>query len=140
MEQAHVDALVAQALAELPNECCGMLAGTIESSATGTPVARVAAVFPLVNKTASPIEYDAEPTSLIRAVQAARHRDLEIVAIYHSHPTSPPVPSKKDMARSYWEGVVYLILSLAGPKPVLRGWWLNADSYREADWEVAAES
>src|SRR5262245_45099121 len=41
--------MVAQAVEEVPNECCGLLAGR-----PGEPVARR---YPLVNAAASPVEY-----------------------------------------------------------------------------------
>ena len=61
--------MVAQAVAELPNECCGLLAGRIEpvaaQDAERKPVARVMRKYPLVNKAASPTEYDMSRTVTI---------------------------------------------------------------------------
>lgn len=127
------DAMVAHALAERPNECCGLLAGVRNEG-----VARVVAHYPLVNALASPVEYEAEHKSLLAAHRDTWARQIDVLAVYHSHPTSPPVPSRKDMERSYWEGVVYLIISLMASTPEVRGWWISATDYREAEWEVEA--
>jgi proteasome lid subunit RPN8/RPN11 len=129
--QSAYDAMIAQAQAARPNECCGMLAGAVEGE-----VARVVKVYPLVNALASPVEYESEPRSMLEAVQDQMHLGLEVLAVYHSHPTSAPVPSKKDLARNYSEDVVSMIISLADPEPVVRAWWLTGTDYREADWQV----
>src|SRR4051794_11260944 len=91
---------VAQALSERPNECCGLLAGHMDGD-----VARVVAVCPLVNALASPVEYESEPRSMFAAYRDYTSKGLDVLAVYHSHPTSPPVPSKKDLARNYSEDV-----------------------------------
>ena len=131
--------MLAQAVAELPNECCGMLAGRIvpaEGDATAVPVGQVEEVYPLVNEAASPVEYLSEPRSMFAAVRDMTRRGLDILAVYHSHPTSDPMPSRKDLERNYSPDVVNLIVSLQTEEPVVRGWWLEAESYREASWEV----
>lgn len=123
--------LVAQALAEQPNECCGLLAGVIQAGE-----GRVVARYPLVNELASPTEYNAEPRGLFQAHRDMRERGQEVLAIYHSHPTSPPVPSRKDRERNYSEDVVCVIVSLQSDPPEVRAWWLTADAHREAQLEV----
>ena len=47
-----------------------------------------------------------------------------------------PVPSRRDLERNYSEQVVNLIIGLAGGEPEVRGWWLTATDYREAEFEV----
>jgi proteasome lid subunit RPN8/RPN11 len=134
------EAMVAQAVAELPNECCGLLAGTlrpIDTAGPGPAVGRVVCCYPLVNKAASPREFLSDAHSLFAAHRDMRNRGLEVLAVYHSHPTSDPVPSRTDLERNYWPGVVSLIISLKGAAPVLRGWWLGAADYQQAEWECA---
>ena len=69
-----------------------------------------------------------------------RQRELEILAIYHSHPTTHAVPSKKDLAQSFSDNVINFIISLQGAEPVMRGWWLRTDSYDEATWSILGPS
>ena len=136
--------MVAHARAELPNECCGLIAAqwsgiSGQESATDTQSPRVLAeqCYPLVNELASPTEYLSEPRSMFRAVKDMRPRGLEIVAVYHSHPSSEPVPSRKDLERNYSPGVIHLIISLMGEQLFMRGWWLAEDGFQEAVWTLA---
>jgi len=124
-------AMLAQAVAELPNECCGLLGGS--SNVNG--LMRALSIYPLINAVASPTAYESEPRSMFGAMREFRRIDLDVVAVYHSHPSSPPVPSRTDLARNYGEGVMNLIISLQTAQPEVRGWWLTATDYREADWE-----
>jgi [CysO sulfur-carrier protein]-S-L-cysteine hydrolase len=122
------DSMLAQALDERPNECCGLLAGVIDGD-----VGRVTHRYALVNELHSPVEYNAEVRGLIAAHKDMRERGIDVLATYHSHPTSAPVPSKKDLAANYSVDTVSLIISLLHETPVVRGWWLTETDYREAD-------
>jgi proteasome lid subunit RPN8/RPN11 len=123
--------MLEQAQAESPNECCGLLAGRVEDG-----VGRVEARYPLVNETASPIEFNADPRSMLRAFKDMRARGIRELAIYHSHPTAPPIPSKVDLARNYSTEVMSLIIGLSEDRPVMRGWWLQEDCFQEATWKI----
>src|SRR5437773_1648343 len=76
------EALVGQARAEQPNECCGLLAGRVEAG-----VGRVSHRFPLRNELASPREYSSEPRDHLNADRRMRELGIDLLAIYHSHPT-----------------------------------------------------
>jgi proteasome lid subunit RPN8/RPN11 len=123
------DEMLAQARAELPNECCGLLAGRVVDG-----VGRAEVRYPLVNAAADPKRFESDPRSMLAAEKDMRRRGLDVLAVYHSHPTSPAVPSKTDLAQNYSVDVVNLIISLTDKDPSVRGWWLTADDYREAEW------
>jgi [CysO sulfur-carrier protein]-S-L-cysteine hydrolase len=129
--------MIAHAQAELPNECCGLLAGTIGADG----IARIEHRFAMVNALASPTEYEWEPKSHFAAVREMRRLAMDMLAIYHSHPTTHPVPSRKDCAR-YNEvrpligDLMHFIVGLHEGTPTVRGWWLARDDYLEAEWDV----
>jgi proteasome lid subunit RPN8/RPN11 len=126
--------MIAQARAELPNECCGLLAGRMEGE-----VRRVEAHYPLRNAAASPTRYDGDPKDHLAAQKDMHRCGTDVLAVYHSHPTSDPVPSRTDRdpdQNGYGDTVVHLIISLKGEEPAVRGWWLTAEAFREAAWEV----
>jgi proteasome lid subunit RPN8/RPN11 len=125
--------MLAQAAAERPLECCGLLAGP----ANDGPFWRVVRYYPLVNAAASPTEYESEARSILAADKDMRRNGWKVLAIYHSHPTSPPVPSRKDLENNFYgDTAVHLIISLQSAQPKVHGWWLSATEYREAEWEV----
>jgi proteasome lid subunit RPN8/RPN11 len=131
--------LLAQAQAELPNECCGLLAGRVGQEG-GRSVARVSQCYPLINAAERPtIRYESEPRSMFAAVRDIERQGLEVLAVYHSHPTSDPIPSRTDRERNYSPDVVNLIISLHSAEPCIRAWWLTEVDYREADWLVVPD-
>ena len=112
----------------LPLECCGLLAGRIADG-----VGIVSARFSITNDAASASEYETNPRDLFDAFRAMRKDSIELLAIYHSHPTSDPVPSRRDIERNtYGESVAHLIVGRANAEPEVRAWWLTEQGYREA--------
>lgn len=93
-------ALVEHAEAELPNEACGLISlrdGVAER------------FFPGRNRAASPYRFELE---IDPDVWFLEDEGLEL-AVFHSHPSSPPRPSRTDVESiGLWEGRPYLILSL----------------------------
>lgn len=122
--------MLEHARAELPNECCGLLAGQL-----GVGIGTVTLRLPLVNAAASPTEFVSDADSMFAAVRRMRQEQLELLAIYHSHPTGAPIPSRKDLERNYGEEVINFIIGCATTPMQLRAWWLTARSFDEAIWE-----
>jgi [CysO sulfur-carrier protein]-S-L-cysteine hydrolase len=126
---ALLDEMVTHARRELPNECCGLLAGT--------PDGRVTSRFPIRNDAANPTEYATNPRDLLDAFRKIRRAGTEPLAFYHSHPTSAAVPSAKDVARNtYGETVVHVIIGLAADVPDVRAWWLSEGEFRAAAMSI----
>lgn len=126
-----VKEMIAHAVEEYPRECCGLLAGREQDG-----FHRAERLYRLVNELGSGVEFLSEPRSMLAAMRDMISRGWDVVAVYHSHPTTQPIPSAKDRERNYSEDVVNFIIGLAGSTPELRGWWLTAESHREAEWQV----
>ncbi len=127
--QNLVDEIVAHALEDRPNECCGMVSG---SDGVATEVFRAR------NALASPFSFDMEPSDQFGIYTTIEDRGEEILAIYHSHTKSPAEPSQSDRnnARS-WPDPVWLIVSLAdADNPVLRGWDMRDGKVEEVEIEA----
>ena len=90
-----LDAIVTQARAEAPLECCGLLIGH------GTIVT---AAHPAHNVLASPTRYRVDPKDHFAAIREARTRALAVVGAYHSHPSPPPIASPTDVRDASGEG------------------------------------
>lgn len=88
----------------LPNESCGLAAGTN---------GEVTRVFPLVNTAASPVRYEVDPFEQLDAYHAIADAGLDVLAVYHSHPATPARPSNTDIAEAHDAETAYLIVSFA---------------------------
>ena len=132
--------MISQAYSELPNECCGFLAGNIHAPSStneaSLPIGLVERRFPLVNSANNPKKYDANPKSLIQAHIEMRRLGIHELAIYHSHPSSAAIPSRTDLESNGYPNVVHFIISLQDERVVARAWWLAEKDYREADWRL----
>jgi proteasome lid subunit RPN8/RPN11 len=129
------EGMLAQARAESPLECCGLLAGVITEEGAGLAFQS----YPLLNAAASPVEFFSDPKSMLAADKDMRRLGVHVLAVYHSHPTSAPLPSKKDLAESFGVGVVNFIISLMTDPPQVGCWWLGTDNYNKAEWEVVED-
>ena len=93
-------ALVEHAEAELPNEACGLLVlrdGVAERFVPGR------------NRAASPYRFELEVDPETWFLEDEGYE----LAVFHSHPSSPPRPSRTDVENiGLWEGRPYVILSL----------------------------
>ena len=86
-----------------------------------------------------PSEFLSDDRSMLDADRDMRVRGLDLLAVYHSHPTSPAVPSRTDLERHWYADVVCMIVRWPLTPPEVRAWWLTETEYREAEWEVIAE-
>jgi proteasome lid subunit RPN8/RPN11 len=118
------DEIVAHARAGLPNEACGILAGVD---------GRVERFFPAQPDEPSPYYYRIESRDQIRIMNEIDAAGLDLLGIYHSHTSSPAYPSRTDAEQAFWPDAVYVIVSLAGPDPDVRG-------YRMHDMTVTEEA
>jgi len=130
------DEIVAHALAEAPNECCGMV---------GSSDGEARRVYPATNIHASPLRYEIEPVEMYRLLGEIEAAGLELGAFYHSHTRSEPYPSQTDiniavppeLGQPLWPGTIYLIVGLAGAQPALRAFRIDAQGVAEIDLTVA---
>jgi proteasome lid subunit RPN8/RPN11 len=101
---AQLAQLFAHTQAAAPNEACGLLVGHNR---------RVTEVLPAGNIASSPrVEYLMDPHDQIRHFQVIEDQGLELLGIYHSHPSSEAYPSATDLSMAYYPEAVYAIVSL----------------------------
>ncbi len=119
--------MVAHCRADAPLECCGILGGVAPE---------VSLFYPLSNIEASETRYNADPQDILRVVRDLRAREAAILAIYHSHPQWPAIPSKTDLQTNYYGDVPRIIVSLLDDPPTVRIWRLEPDSFEELGWRI----
>jgi len=85
-------------------EICGLISGDAGGFRHCYPVANIASdprrLFHL------------DPKGQIDAMRRMREASEELMAIYHSHPHAPALPSATDIQESEYPDVLYLIISL----------------------------
>jgi proteasome lid subunit RPN8/RPN11 len=126
------DQMVDHARAEAPNECCGIV---------GTADGQAATFYPARNLHESPMRFEIHPEDMYAIYQRTEAAGEEIGILFHSHPRTEAYPSQTDVninARiaEVWGDVVWLIASLAGDEPVVRGFQIAGGSVEELDLVV----
>jgi len=110
IRQDVIARIVAHAVEDLPNECCGLLIGSreiVEDAARARNLKR------------SRTKFQVEPADHFAAIRKARATGMEVIGAYHSHPNGPSGPSDTDRARLTDPSMFHIIISLAhGTKTV----------------------
>lgn len=108
----------------LPEEGCGFVAGTGQE-------ARV--VLPVTNRLHSPVRFEMTPLEQLKAMLWIEENGMDTVAIYHSHPEGPTVPSPTDLTEFAYPDAICLIVSpiMAGQIWHLRGFRIIDAQYEE---------
>ena len=103
LDQKYAREMVAHALDDDPNECCGILAGSD---------GEIRSLYRMVNVEASPYRYRMDPKELLNVYREIDDRGWEIIAIYHSHTHSEAYPSATDVRLATWPEAFYILISL----------------------------
>ncbi len=112
LKKQHLAEMIAHAREEAPLEACGILAGKED---------RVVRVYRARNADRSRVSYRLEPEEQYRIFIDIEEKGWDILGIYHSHPTSPAIPSGIDLKQAQYPEAVYFVVSLADPvKPQVR--------------------
>ena len=109
-------AIVAHAIREAPNECCGFLLGVAGSVAYAFPATNVSK-RPLVRFEVDPREHIALQRTLRRLVPP-----ISIVGVYHSHPSGPGGPSESDLREAADREWTHVIVDLRRRPGRLSAW------------------
>jgi proteasome lid subunit RPN8/RPN11 len=92
---------------EAPIEACGYLAGINDE---------VEDFYPMHNIDQSNEHFTLDPQEQFDVMKKVRAKELEILAVYHTHPESPARPSEEDIKLAFDPGIIYVILSLLEEK------------------------
>jgi len=105
--------MIEQAIAEAPTEACGILAGRDSI---------VERMYRMTNTEAREDHYTMEPKEQFAVAKDIRAAGLDMLAIYHSHPTTPARPSAEDVRLAFTPNIAYVIISLGeSDGPVIKG-------------------
>ena len=128
--QDIVDAIVAHAKQDHPDEACGVVAGP---EGSGRPTRFI----PMLNAAMSPTFYEFDSADLLALYREMDERDEEPVVVYHSHTATEAYPSRTDINLASEPNAHYVLVSTrehggaAGP--------VELRSYRIVDGEATEE-
>ena len=109
LDAAILDAIVAHARADHPDEACGVVAGAIGSD-VGTRH------IPMQTAARSMTFYEFDSREYLRVWRELDDRDEEAVVIYHSHTATEAYPSRTDVNFAGWPQAHYLLVSTRDPE------------------------
>jgi [CysO sulfur-carrier protein]-S-L-cysteine hydrolase len=128
ISQELLNEMVAHAVADAPNECCGIV-----SARDG----EAAKVYRTTNTEASPFRFVIDPKQVYDIHTEIEDAGLELGAIYHSHTRSEPYPSQTDVNfAAQWPGVQWIIVGTANGDPQVRIYEIRDGQVSDAELDV----
>jgi proteasome lid subunit RPN8/RPN11 len=109
ISQTQLTELVDFATSSLPNESCALLAGEVKDMKIWKDI-RIVEIIAARNADQSIVSFSVDEMELIELYERAEARGLQIVGIFHSHP-SKPAPSSTDVEFMRINPIVWLIYS-----------------------------
>jgi proteasome lid subunit RPN8/RPN11 len=124
--------MVALVRAEAPIEACGILAGSDS---------RVEKLYKMTNADKRSDHFMMEPAEQFKVAKDIRSGNLELLAIYHSHPETPARPSAEDIRFALTPDVTNVIISLEnGDHPAVKGFLMENGSVTEVPVKIIEQS
>ncbi|MGW0037261.1 Mov34/MPN/PAD-1 family protein [Gordonia sp. NPDC003376] len=124
--QELVDAMIAHARADHPDEACGVIAGAEGSDDPQR-------FIPMVNAERSPTFYRFDSVEQLTVWREMDRQDEEPVVVYHSHTATEAYPSRTDISYAGEPNAHYVLVSTRDPEVA------EVRSYRIVDGVVTEE-
>lgn len=129
LSKSDYEKILAHAEKELPNEACGLIAGTVEN---GDKI--IKEVYLLTNIDHSNEHFTLDPKEQLAAIKDMRSKSYVPLGNWHSHPESPSRPSEEDKRLAYDSKASYMILSLMNrAEPVLNSFKITGDTAKKEE-------
>lgn len=128
--------MIAYVDSHAPLESCGLLAGRDS---------KVETVLEVANQAQSPLRYVMDPIEQLHAFEWIESNQMDLLGIFHSHPTGPETVSPTDIAEAAY-AVVHIILarvdtstrfaSVRRSEWRARGFWIENGGFREVTLQI----
>jgi proteasome lid subunit RPN8/RPN11 len=129
MQPTHWQIMQRHVAEQAPLEACGLLIGIKDSVET---------VLKMRNADQSPVRFRMDPREQYNALLWIEDNELDLVGIYHSHPSGPETVSATDIAEAAYDAV-HVIWSCTGQTWGARGFWIKAGLVTEVTIQVMNE-
>ena len=124
LTKSDFEKILAHAVKELPDEACGLIAGTVEGGDK-----KIKRVYLLTNIDHSNEHFSLDPKEQLEAIKDMRKNGFVPLGNWHSHPESPSRPSEEDKRLALLSKASYMILSLMDREnPVLNSFKITGDT------------
>lgn len=110
----------------LPLEACGLLAGKND---------KVEKVLFVKNQAQSPVRFVMAPQEQFKAFEWIEDHGLDLLGIFHSHPTGPETASPTDIAEAAYD-VVHIIFSPKNGAWKMRGFLIENGKATEVNLQI----
>jgi proteasome lid subunit RPN8/RPN11 len=129
LQSVHWQAMRRHVIAQAPLEACGLLAGKQDAVET---------VLRVRNAEQSPVRFRMDAQEQYNAFEWINANGLDLVGIFHSHPSGPETVSPTDIAQAAYE-VVHIIWSRPKRTWNARGFWIEKGKATEVTLQVLSE-
>lgn len=124
LTKSDFEKILAHAVKALPDEACGLIAGTVEGGDK-----KIKKVYLLTNIDHSNEHFSLDPKEQLEAIKDMRKNGFVPLGNWHSHPESPSRPSEEDKRLAFDSKASYMILSLMDREnPVLNSFRITGDT------------
>lgn len=124
LTKSDFEKILAHAVKELPDEACGLIAGTVEDGDK-----EIKKVYLLTNIDHSNEHFSLDPKEQLEAIKDMRKNGFVPLGNWHSHPESPSRLSEEDKRLAFDSKASYMILSLMDREnPVLNSFKITGDT------------
>ena len=129
LKPEHWQTMRQHVAAQVPLEACGLLAGKQDSVET---------VLKMRNADQSPVRFHMDAQEQYNAFEWMDANGLDLVGIFHSHPSGPDTVSPTDIAEAAYD-VVHIIWSCPKRTWSARGFWIEKGQVTEVALQVMDE-
>lgn len=131
VSQSIYEQLVAHGEDQLPYEACGLLAGNVDDC--------VLSIWSLENEWKSSFRYYVSKKVVESTVQQIELQGQKVLGVYHSHPTTAPIPSYHDLQNHPDHKVKMIIISYKNALPTLKCYTVMNNTYDEYPFYIDPE-
>ena len=135
IEANAYDEIASYARKQLPEEACGLIAGTEDEAGNRL----VEKVYFLENIDHATDHFTLDPREQMDAIKDMRKQGLKPLGNWHSHPESPSRPSEEDIKLAYDSKASYFILSLMADNAVLNSFHIENGKWEKEDLRIFSE-
>lgn len=129
LKPEHMQTMRRHVTAQAPLEACGLLAGKNDSVET---------VFRVANAERSPVRFRMDAQEQYDAFMRIEANGLDLVGIFHSHPSGPETVSPTDIDEAAYD-VVHIIWSRKDQIWSARGFWIEKGQVTEVNLQILTE-